>query len=132
MADFILILHNINVYFVFLSALVAGIWGLIVYFQKRENIKPWRISLLVAFAFGVLQGLLGLSMVALGLKPGGGTGLYYLHYVYGGIVALGIPLVWLSFTTNGEDKRRDVLIYSLGALVIAIVAVRAWMTGPAA
>ncbi|GCE26444.1 hypothetical protein KDA_19280 [Dictyobacter alpinus] len=132
MVDFILTLHRYNLYLVLLSSLVAGIWGLILYFRKSDNLKSWRIALLVSFAFGVLQGLFGLIMVALGLKPGGGVNLYYLHYVYGGIVALGIPLVWLSFTTNGKDKRKDLLIYSLAALVIAIVAVRAWMTGPAA
>lgn len=131
MVDFIHLLHSYNLYLVLLSSLVAGIWGLILYFQKSENLKSWRIALLVAFGFGVLQGLFGLIMVAVGLKPGGGVKLYYLHYVYGGIVALGIPLVWLSFTTNGKDKRRDLLIYSVAALIIAVVAVRAWMTGPA-
>ena len=80
--------------------------------------------------FGLLQGVLGISMVAVGLKPSGGVGDYYLHYVYGGIVALGLPLVWISFTTNGKNKRLDVLAYSIGALLIAVVAVRAWMTGP--
>jgi heme A synthase len=128
--DIILTLHKSNVYLVFLSSLVAGIWGLILYFKKLSASKAWHISLFVALGLGLLQGVLGISMVAVGLKPGGGVGDYYLHYVYGGIVALGLPLVWISFTTNGKDKRLDMLAYSLGALFIAIVAVRAWMTGP--
>jgi heme A synthase len=128
--DVILTLHKSNVYLVFLSSLVAAIWGFILYFKKLPATRAWYISLWVSLAFGVLQGLLGISMVAVGLKPGGGVGDYYLHYVYGGIVALGLPLVWISFTTNGKNKRLDVLAYSIGALLIAVVAVRAWMTGP--
>ncbi|GCF10741.1 hypothetical protein [Dictyobacter arantiisoli] len=131
MIDVILLLHSYNLYLVLLSSLVAGIWGLVLYFKKLPASRPWHISLLVSLAFGLLQGLFGIIMVAAGLKPGGGTHLYYLHYVYGGIVALGIPLVWISFTTNGKNKRMDLLIYSCAALLIAVVAVRAWMTGPA-
>jgi heme A synthase len=127
---FILTLHTYNVYLIWLTFAITGIWGLILYFQKREIIKPWRISMLVALAFAVLQGLLGIYMVIGGHKPGGGTGDYYLHYVYGGIVVLGIPLVWLSFTSNGENRRRDLLIYSIAALVVVAAAIRAWMTGP--
>jgi len=70
-------------------------------------------------------------MVTLGLKPGTGTGLYYLHYVYGGIVALVIPLAYLSYTTGGKNPRRDVLIYSIALLILVAAGVRAWMTGPA-
>jgi heme A synthase len=87
--------------------------------------------LIVTLVLGLLQAAFGLTMVTLGLKPGGGVGDYYLHYVYGGIVALGIPLVWLSFTTNGQDKRKDMLFYSIAMLIMVAAAVRAWMTGPA-
>jgi heme A synthase len=128
----ILTLHTYNVYVIWLTFAIAGIWGLILYFQKRDMIKPWRISVMVALAFALLQGLFGVFMVSRGLKPGKpGDSLYFLHYVYGGLTALGIPLVWVSFTTNGRDKRRDLLIYSIAALIIVALAVRAWMTGPA-
>ena len=132
MDSLVLTLHTYNVYVIWLTFAIAGIWGLILYFQKRAMIKPWRISLIVAMAFALLQGLFGVFMVLRGLKPGKpGDSLYFLHYVYGGLVALGVPLVWVSFTTNGQDKRRDLLIYSIAALVIVALAVRAWMTGPA-
>jgi heme A synthase len=103
----------------------------VLYFTKKPAIQPWRIMLMITLVLGLLQAVFGLTMIAMGQKPGGGTGLYYLHYVYGGIVALGIPLVWISFTTNGKDKRKDMLFYSIATLIMVAAAVRAWLTGPA-
>ena len=131
MLDFILTLHQYNVYLIIISATIAGILGMVLYFTKRPVLRTWRIMLIITLVLGLLQAVFGLTMIAMGQKPGGGTGLYYLHYVYGGIVALGVPLVWLSFTTNGEDKRKDMLFYSIATLVMVAAAVRAWMTGPA-
>ena len=87
--------------------------------------------LIVTLVLGVLQALFGIIMAVSGLKPGGGTGLYYLHYVYGGIFVASLPFVWLSFTSNEKNQRRTVLFYSLAVLVMLAVAFRAWMTGPA-
>jgi heme A synthase len=131
LAQFILTLHSYNVYLVIIAAAISGILGIVLYFTHRPVLQQWRIMLIITLVLGLLQAAFGLTMVALGLKPGGGVGDYYLHYVYGGIVALGIPLVWLSFTTNGQDKRKDMLFYSIATLVMVAAAVRAWMTGPA-
>ncbi len=130
MLDFILTLHEYNVYLIIIAAAISGVLGMVLYFTKRPVIRQWRIMLIVTLVLGLLQAAFGLTMVAMGEKPGGGTGVYYLHYVYGGIVALSIPLVWLSFATNGEDKRKDMLFYSIATLVIVAAAIRAWMTGP--
>lgn len=130
MADIIVSIHYFNVILVLTAAVVAGVWGLILYFTKRTMNRPWRISLIVTAALGALQGVLGITMVALGLKPGTGTDLYYLHYVYGGIVALALPVA-LTYTTSGKNPRRDILIFSIAALILAAAGVRAWITGPA-
>ena len=129
MLDFILLLHQYNVYLVLTAATVSGILGMVLYFTKRPVLQLWRVMLIVTLVLGLLQAAFGLTMVALGARPGGGGGPYYLHYVYGAIVALGIPMVWLSFTTNGKDKRKDMLFYSIAMLVMAAAATRAWMTG---
>jgi Na+/H+ antiporter NhaC len=152
--QFVLTLHSYNVYLVIAAGLVAGVWGLILFFGSKELklaraksgedeqekaasaekvkqiLKPWRILLYVTAALAALQGLFGVIMLLLGLKPGGGTGLYYLHYVYGAIVALALPVA-VTYATGGKDWRRDVLIYSIAALILAAAGVRAWMTGPA-
>ncbi|GCE10487.1 hypothetical protein [Tengunoibacter tsumagoiensis] len=130
MFDFILFIHHYNVYLILVAALVAGIWGLVLYFRHLPADRAWRITLIVSVALGILQGLLGLIMVLLGKKPAGGEGLFYLHYVYGGIVALAVPFAWLSYTSNEKNQRKIVLFYSIAALVMVAAGVRGWMTGP--
>lgn len=130
MTDFVLLLHSYNVYLVLVAAAVTGVWGLFLYFRKMEVQKAWRILLIVTAALSGIQALLGITLVTLGLKPGTGTDLYYLHYVYGAIVALGIPVA-VTYATGGQKPRRDMLIFSIAALVLLAAGVRAFMTGPA-
>lgn len=131
MADFIAQLHYFNLFLVLVASLVAGIWGLVLFFMKRTRTiyRPWRITLIITAILALLQGLFGVTLVLLGQKPGTGTGLYYLHYVYGGIVALAIPVA-ITYATSGKNPRRDVLIFSIAALVLFAAGFRAWMTGP--
>jgi len=93
--------------------------------------KPWRRILIVTIVLSLLQGVFGIIMVIMGKKPGpSGFDLYYLHFVYGGIVALVIPIA-TTYATAGKKPRRDLLVYSIAALILTAAAVRAWMTGPA-
>jgi len=131
MLNVIIELHYLNLFLILALGLITGIWGLILYFRKKtETIsRPWRNALIITAADGLLQGILGVTLLLLGQKPGTGTDLYYLHYVYGGIVALAIPVA-LTYATGGKKPRRDVLIYSIAALILFAAGFRAWMTGP--
>jgi heme A synthase len=129
MVDVISNLHFYNMILVLASGAVAGVWGLILFFMKKSINRPWRISLIVAAVIAALQAVLGISLVLLGQKPGTGTGLYYLHYVYGAIVVLAIPIA-ITYATGGKNQRRDILIFSIAALVLVAAAIRALMTGP--
>jgi heme A synthase len=129
LVGFVLFLHSYNVYLVLAAAAITGIWGLVLFFMKKEMNKAWLWALKITAGLAALQALFGILMVASGLKPGGGTDLYYLHYVYGSIVALGIPVA-LTYTTSGKDKRKDLLIFSIAALIMLAAGVRAFMTGP--
>jgi heme A synthase len=131
MLDVILQLHYFNLFLVLAASLVAGIWGFVLFFMKKTKAiyRPWRILLIFTAIDALLQGVFGVALVLLGQKPGTGTDLYYLHYVYGGIVALAIPLA-LTYATSGKNPRRDVLIFSIAALVLFAAGFRAWMTGP--
>lgn len=126
MLPIVLNLHLYNMVLVLATSVITGIWGLILYFRKKKEInRPWKIALIVTAIIGLLQGLLGVSLVMLGQKPGGGS-LYYLHYVYGAIVLLAIPV---AYTYASKDVRRTILILSLAALIIAAAGARAMMTG---
>jgi len=131
MANFIAQLHYFNLFLILAASLVAGIWGLVLFFMKKTTTiyRPWRILLIFTAIVALLQGVFGILLVLLGLRPGTGTDLYYLHYVYGGIVALAIPVA-LTYATSGKNVRRDVLVFSLAALVLFAAGFRAWMTGP--
>jgi hypothetical protein len=129
MLDIVVNLHLYNMVLVLTTSTVAGVWGLILYFTNKapQQLNPtWKIALYVAAGDGLLQALLGITLVLLGARPGGGD-LYYLHYVYGGIVALALPV---AVTYVNKDKvRLGVLIFALAALIIAAAAGRAMMTG---
>jgi len=132
MLDVVLQLHYFNLFLILTASLIAGIWGLILFFTKRTATiyRPWRILLIITAALSLLQGLFGVTLVLLNQRPGPPADqLYYLHYVYGGIVALAIPVA-LTYATGGKKPRRDVLVYSLAALVLFAAGFRAWMTGP--
>jgi heme A synthase len=149
-------LHFYNMVLVLAAGTIAGIWGLVLYFRERRSARssikqtgdsvaeaagedravdlprrtlngPWRIALIVTAILGALQALLGITLVLLGQRPPGGN-LYYLHYVYGAIVALAMPVA-VSYATGNKNLRRDILIYSLAALILAAAGARAMMTG---
>jgi len=129
MVDVISNLHFYNMVLVLASGTVTGVWGLILFFMKKPINRPWRISLIITAVVAALQALLGITLVLLGQKPGTGTGIYYLHYVYGAIVALAIPVA-ITYATGGKNQRRDTLIFSIAALILVAAAIRALMTGP--
>ncbi|TMC21128.1 MAG: hypothetical protein E6J33_03800 [Chloroflexi bacterium] len=130
MLDVIIELHYLNLFLILALGLITGIWGLVLYFMKKTTINgPWRIALIITAADGLLQGIFGVTLLLLGQRPGTGTDLYYLHYVYGGIVALVIPVA-LTYATGGKKPRRDILIFSIAALILFAAGFRAWMTGP--
>ena len=129
MVDIISNIHYLNVVLVLASGAVTGVWGLILFFMKKPINRPWRISLTVTAVIAALQAVLGITLVLLGQKPGTGTGIYYLHYVYGAIVVLAIPIA-ITYATGGKNQRRDLLIFSIAALILVAAAIRALMTGP--
>lgn len=130
MNDIILLLHQYNPYLIILTYAVAGIWGLILFFMRHTALtKSWRVITSVAVGLSVLQGLLGLIMILQGKQAGDGQGSFYMHYVYGAIAILGIPLVWVAYSSNTKNRRWDVLVYSIAVLFLAAIAFRGWSTG---
>lgn len=130
MVGFISNLHFFNAFLILVAGTVTGIWGLILFFMKKQTIiRPWRISLIFTAIVGLLQALFGIILLLLNQHPGTGTGLFYLHFVYGGIVALAIPIA-VTYATGGKNPRRDMLLFSIISLVLVAAALRALATGP--
>ncbi len=130
MVNFISNLHFFNAFLILVAGTVTGIWGLILFFMKKQIIiRPWRISLIFTAIVGLLQALFGIILLLEGQHPGTGTGLFYLHFVYGGIVALAIPVA-VTYATGGKNPRRDMLLFSIISLVLVAAALRALATGP--
>jgi heme A synthase len=130
MVNFISNLHFFNGILIMVAGTVTGVWGLILFFMKKQTIiRPWRIALIFTAIVGFLQAVFGVILLLLGQHPGSGTGLYYLHFVYGGIVALAIPVA-VTYATGGKKPRRDILIFSIISLVLVAAALRAFVTGP--
>jgi len=130
MVGFISNLHFFNAFLILVAGTVTGIWGLILFFMKKQTIiRPWRISLIFTAIVGLLQALFGIILLLEGQHPGTGTGLFYLHFVYGGIVALAIPVA-VTYATGGKNPRRDMLLFSIISLVLVAAALRALTTGP--
>jgi len=125
-----LFLHSWNIFLILAAGLISGIWGFVLFFRKEKVIpRSWRIALIVTAILALLQGVFGVILLLAGLKPEGGDSLYYLHFVYGAIVALAIPVA-VTYATGGKNVRRDILIFSLAAIILFAAGFRAWMTGP--
>ncbi len=127
MVEVISNLHYYNMILILAAGTVSTVWGFVLFFTKKTINRPWRIALIFTVFVSVLQALFGITLVLLGQKPGSGTGLYYLHYVYGAIVALAIPVA-IAYATGGKNPRRDILIYSIAALILVAAAIRALTT----
>jgi len=127
MVEVISNLHYYNMILILAAGAISGVWGLVLFFMKKTINRPWRIALIFTAIVSLLQALFGITLVLLGQKPASGTGLYYLHYVYGAIVALAIPVA-IAYATGGKNQRRDILIYSIAALILVAAAIRALTT----
>lgn len=128
MVDVISNLHFFNMFLVLASGTISGIWGLVLFFMKKTFNRPWRTTLIITAVVAALQALFGIILVLLGQRPGTGTGLYYLHYVYGAIVVLAIPVA-VTYATGRKNQRRDILIFSIASLILVAAALRALTTG---
>lgn len=93
--------------------------------ELRARVRDYfRYALAVVAGLGVLQALLGGALVLFfHCQPH-----EQLHYVYGLIVLLAIPVAFAY--SDQAQVRRDVIIMTIAIVAILGAAVRAFMTGP--
>jgi uncharacterized membrane protein HdeD (DUF308 family) len=91
----------------------------------KPAISPlFRSAVRVTGYLALLQAILGGVLFLMGGRPTD-----QLHYVYGLVVLLAVPVASVYATGKREHARRDLIILLIGALVVAAAAVRAFMTG---
>jgi hypothetical protein len=88
----------------------------------------FRSALKVTAYLSLIQAVIG-GLVYLFLPTYRPQGIDQLHFVYGGLVLLAIPLALIYMSGKPEHIRRDLLFLIGAAIVVAAAAVRAALTG---
>jgi LPXTG-motif cell wall-anchored protein len=144
MLNFVLALHQAMVWLILIGAVAAlALGGTWLYLRRRtllpsENVvepmppppsatadqirQYFRYALIALAGLGVLQALFGGILFLLGARPA-----EPLHYVYGLIVLLAIPVAYAY--SDQRQVRRDVIIMTIAIVAVLGAAIRAWMTG---
>ena len=90
--------------------------------RSVAGMRVFRILLTITAALGLIQAIVGGLMWLNGARPGDG-----LHFVYGGIVLLAIPVAYVY--SDQAQVRRDIIIMVIAVLAVIGAAIRALMTG---
>lgn len=107
---------------------ITLIWGIVVLILTRGRtsgsgaLRIFRVLLTITAALGLIQAIVGGLMYLQGARPGDG-----LHYVYGAIVLLAIPVAYVY--SDQQQVRRDIIIMVIAVVAVVGAAVRALMTG---
>jgi hypothetical protein len=120
--DTILFIHTRLALTAVLYSLALGLWAAWSYFRGHGvNASFWG-ALIIGEVVMLGQGLIGVVLVLGGARPAD-----VLHFLYGVLVALAWPSVYVY--TNARAGRSEAAIYALVSLFIFGLSIRAVMTG---
>lgn len=97
--------------------LVVGIWGLLVWRRRLVAGRVFAQALAASQTVIFGQALIGLLLLSQNLRAA-----QQLHYVYGLLPA---AMVIFAYSARRDDQLRNVLIFSIAALLSAALATRA-------
>lgn len=103
--------------------LTAGIWGLIVWRGRAAAGRTYGHVLALSQTVIIGQAVIGLLLLSSDLRAP-----EQLHYVYGLLPA---ALVVFAYSARGSKPQRNILIFSIAALLAAALAVRAFSSAGA-
>ncbi len=129
-------IHTFFVPVILLAGLLTLICGIILLVRRRTLsdinapisqtmpglARAFHWLLIATAALGALQAVVGGIIFLTGARPGDS-----LHFVYGGIVLLAIPVAYAY--SDQKRVRRDIIIMVIAIVAIIGAAVRAFMTG---
>ena len=99
--------------------LIAAVWGLLVWRQWLPANKVYAQILAASQTVIVGQAIIGLLLLSQNLRVA-----QQLHYVYGLLPA---ALVIFAYSARGRDPRRNILIFSIAALLAGGLSARAFL-----
>lgn len=120
--DTLIFIHGRIAQTTVLFALAMGLWAGWSYFRKEGVNSSYWGAIIIGEILMIAQGVLGVLMVIGGKLPAD-----LLHFLYGVLVALGWPAVYVY--TNARATRSEAAIYALVSLFIFGLGIRAIMTG---
>jgi len=120
--DTIVFIHTRLAITATLFALVMGIWAAWSYFRGHTISPNFWGALIIGEGLMLGQGLVGIVLVVGGERPAD-----VLHFLYGVLVALSWPGVYIY--TNARAGRSEAALYALVSLFIFGLSIRAIMTG---
>jgi len=105
-----------------LITVIVGIWGLVTYFRRQPTSGGYRSLLVITEGVFILQGLIGLGLFLGGRRPHDS-----LHWLYGVLLVIALPIA--ATYASGREGRRESLVYGIAGLFMAGLTIRAFGTG---
>lgn len=119
---FALTLHRGFATVVLIYSATLALWGLFQYLRGANPSGGYLGALIIDEGVMVFQGLVGLALLIGGHRPQD-----ILHYVYGIVAVLTLPIAY-TYSNRGHS-RRDSLIFGIATLFLVGIAIRGTMTG---
>ena len=114
-------LHQVIANAVVLYFLLVGLWGLFLAVRRAPFNSAFQGALIISLVLAVVQALVGVILLATGLRPRDD-----LHYLYGLSLIVALPLLQQLIA---QRKISRPLAYGIGSLFMMGLAIRAITTG---
>lgn len=115
-------IHELLSRSIILFALVMGAWAAVNFFRGKGIDSNYWGAIVIGEILFLAQGVLGIVMLILGLRPAD-----LLHILYGVLVAFAWPGVYIY--TQARQGRAESAIYAIVSFFMFGLAIRAIMTG---
>ena len=114
-------IHQLIAQAVVLYYLAVGVWGLFLALRRAPFNSAYQGALIISLLLAVGQALVGVILLATGLRPHDD-----LHYLYGLSLIVALPLLQTLIAQRTISRP---LAYGLGSLFMVGLAIRAITTG---
>lgn len=118
----IMLMHDRLATSMMLFMAAIGIWGLYLFVTGSGVTGSFNGALIIGEALILAQVAFGVILYLRGFRPESS-----IHLLYGATAVVALPFIWSYM--RSRDARQALLIFSLGALFVAGLAIRGMATG---